>query len=1227
DIPFQTYRDFAENKGMFAPGNKNIPIYDKNGNIKNILTIPVPDFSSISTLGIATLVDAQHIASVKHNGGYTNVSFGGGDNLYTIVNRNNNPSVDFHAPRLNKLVTEVAPMEVAKIDVGNKFDEKRYTQFIRIGSGSQIITESNKTIANPYAVLTGGTVGDITYKNWWGGVYMSPTGNLGDHMGPLPNHPQPGDSGSPLFAYDNVDKKWVLFGVFYGYNDYNSFYTPIQLEQLNSIASTESDGIIVSQSNDVFHWSFDKKNGLGKIQQGNHTYEMHGRLSDNLDNGKNITFTGNSGHILLDNDIDQGAGSLTFLTDYTVGTSNNSTWIGGGLDIHKNATVTWKVNGQKNDNLHKIGEGTLIVNASGINEGGLKVGNGVTVLNQQPDAYGRVQAFSSVNIASGRPTVVLSNDKQINPDNITWGYRGGVLDVNGNNLTFHVLNAADHGAIISNSSDKTAEITLDLPSKNHIYHGKFIGNLDIVNKTQDNNSNTLIMDGSANITGSFTTENGRLLLQGYPVIHAFSSQSIVDKTNSLGDYSTLNKPTSSSQNDWENRHYLFNELNLNNSDLSVSRNAHLQANINATGSNITLGDNRVYIDENDGNGIDFKITEGKSDAVKKEDESTFVGRISISQNSSLSIKNNFNGSITSSDSNIKIDSRNVILNDVMLENSLLNLKNNSRVQLTGDLKSNEKIDIDDSTLVLNADRKTEQMYNSKLGWILNGDKSILTVLPLSHLYGDIISSGNTTLTFGDLNYSKQTLGGQLSGNQVFYSGKMMAPSSRVDMYATKWSLSGDSEVDSLIISNTSVGYHANKTTSSPWSLAGVTPSQAIMTDLKMNSLSATNSSFTFRTNGKESDKLIVTGKAQGKSNTLYVNFLKLPSSQEKLNLPLIEAPLSTKLDIFKPGPSKRGFSEIMPIIRTVNSEQKKKWILTGYEEKENKKITKQATDFMKNGVDRFLIESNNLNKRMGELRNLNYDTGVWARIVNGKGASENGYNDTFNHVQIGYDKKSEKQDFDVFTGLTATYTHSNGSSDFYNGTANTYGLGYYSSIIYDCGLYADFISKVLYSEQDYNLHLLGFGNKKSKNYSFLTSFEFGYRHSISDNSFIEPKAEIISGYISKNDYAWNNNGINLAMMTDSNVPVIGKLGVSTGNIFSLDTSNITTHAGVYYEFDITKTPDITLRDDVGTYNIKGKKDARMVYSVGINGNINKNTRIGVDIERSSFGDYNINHLV
>ncbi len=37
-------------------------------------------------------------------------------------------------------------------------------------------------------------------------------------------------------------------------------------------------------------------------------------------------------------------------------------------------SVNWQVNGVKGDKLHKIGEGTLTVQGTGINEGGLKVG-------------------------------------------------------------------------------------------------------------------------------------------------------------------------------------------------------------------------------------------------------------------------------------------------------------------------------------------------------------------------------------------------------------------------------------------------------------------------------------------------------------------------------------------------------------------------------------------------------------------------------------------------------------------------------------------------------------------------------------------------------------------------------------------------------------------------------------------------------------------------------------
>ncbi|EMO0669494.1 autotransporter outer membrane beta-barrel domain-containing protein, partial [Escherichia coli] len=295
---------------------------------------------------------------------------------------------------------------------------------------------------------------------------------------------------------------------------------------------------------------------------------------------------------------------------YTVTTSNGSTWTGAGIIVDKDASVNWQVNGVKGDNLHKIGEGTLVVQGTGVNEGGLKVGDGTVVLNQQADSSGHVQAFSSVNIASGRPTVVLADNRQVNPDNISWGYRGGVLDVNGNDLTFHQIKAADYGAVLTNNADKRALITLNYAlqpdsvklndwsdsrngdagslykynnpytgttdyfilkqnsygyfptnqtsntqwefvghsqsdaqklvadrfnSAGYLFHGQLKGNLDVENRLSEGTSGALVMDGSASMSGSFIQENGRLTLQGHPVIHASTSQDIADTVSSMGD--------------------------------------------------------------------------------------------------------------------------------------------------------------------------------------------------------------------------------------------------------------------------------------------------------------------------------------------------------------------------------------------------------------------------------------------------------------------------------------------------------------------------------------------------------------------------------------------------------------------------------------------------------------------------------------------------------------------
>lgn len=735
ELDYQLFRDFAENKGRFHPGATNIAIYNKQGELVGTLDkAAMPDFSSVNSgSGVATLINPQYIASVKHNGGYTNVSFGDGENRYNIVDRNNAPSLDFHAPRLDKLVTEVAPAAVTAQGAvaGAYLDKERYPVFYRLGSGTQYIKDSNGQLTQmggAYSWLTGGTVGSLSsYQN--GEMISTSSGLVFDYKlnGAMPIYGEAGDSGSPLFAFDTIQNKWVLVGVLTagnGAGGRGNNWAVIPLDFIGQKFNEDNDAPVTFRTSEggALKWSFNSSNGAGALTQGTTTYAMHGQLGNDLNAGKNLIFLGQNGQIDLKDNVAQGAGSLTFHNDYTVATSNNSTWSGAGIIVDKGVSVNWQVNGVKGDNLHKIGEGTLTVQGTGINEGGLKVGDGKVVLNQQADNKGQVQAFSSVNIASGRPTVVLTDERQVNPDTVSWGYRGGTLDVNGNSLTFHQLKAADYGAVLANNADKRATITLDYalradkvalngwsesrkgtagnlykynnPYTNttdyfilkqstygyfptdqssnaiwefvghsqgdaqklvadrfnaagYLFHGQLKGNLNVDNRLPEGVTGALVMDGSADMSGTFTQGNGRLALQGHPVIHAYNTQSVADKLAASGDHSVLTQPTSFSQKDWENRNFTFDKLSLKNTDFGLGRNATLNTMLEATDSTVTLGDNRVFIDKNDGNGTAFTLEEGTSEAERDADRSVFNGSVVLNGKTTLDIMNaTFNGDIS-----------------------------------------------------------------------------------------------------------------------------------------------------------------------------------------------------------------------------------------------------------------------------------------------------------------------------------------------------------------------------------------------------------------------------------------------------------------------------------------------------------------------------------------------------------------------------------------------------
>lgn len=87
------------------------------------------------------------------------------------------------------------------------------------------------------------------------------------------------------------------------------------------------------------------------------------------------------------------------------------------------------------------------------------MGDGTVVLKQQITKG--EHAFASVGIVSGRSTVVLNDDKQVDPNSIYFGFRGGRLDANGNNLTFeHIRNIDDGARVVNHNMTNASNITI-----------------------------------------------------------------------------------------------------------------------------------------------------------------------------------------------------------------------------------------------------------------------------------------------------------------------------------------------------------------------------------------------------------------------------------------------------------------------------------------------------------------------------------------------------------------------------------------------------------------------------------------------------------------------------------------------------------------------------------------------------------------------------------------------
>ncbi|EQA01909.1 outer membrane autotransporter barrel domain protein [Glaesserella parasuis SW114] len=285
----------------------------------------------------------------------------------------------------------------------------------------------------------------------------------------------------------------------------------------------------------------------------------------------------------------------------------------------------------------------------------------------------------------------------------------------------------------------------------------------------------------------------------------------------------------------------------------------------------------------------------------------------------------------------------------------------------------------------------------------------------------------------------------------------------------------------------------------------------------------------------------------------------------------------------------------------------------------NQAAIKEANELTSLHTDLNHVEMNNLNKRMGELRGIDANAGVWARVLGGKGSSDS-YKHKFTHIQTGFDKQSHLSNAELFTGVTVTHTSTDieGKIGSTNGDVKSIGAGVYATALFDNGFYLDTIAKYVKNNHKFDYAFkemkLDFKSQRYNTHSFYLGGEVGYRFNLG-SGYVEPQAEVIYVKNSQANLADNRHKLTIKVSNG----LVGRLGVNAGKTFEIGQSKATAWAGIGYQWDIAKRNEI-LVDGISASN--SKKDARMLMDLGLNIRANDKLSIGLSLEGSAFGKYN-----
>lgn len=159
-------------------------------------------------------------------------------------------------------------------------------------------------------------------------------------------------------------------------------------------------------------------------------------------------------------------------------------------------------------------------------------------------------------------------------------------------------------------------------------------------------------------------------------------------------------------------------------------------------------------------------------------------------------------------------------------------------------------------------------------------------------------------------------------------------------------------------------------------------------------------------------------------------------------------------------------------------------------------------------------ENNDMNKRLGEIRDSQGEQGIWARMSRGEAKySATGVKNQYNYYQLGYDHKIAD---DWILGGAFTYTDGENNLVGGSGTNKNTGFAVYGSNLRDDGSFIDLIAKYAHMKNDFDtIGGVGIGEYSTNGYAL--SAEYGKRFQ-QDGFWVEPQAELTYGKVSSADF-------------------------------------------------------------------------------------------------------------